>query len=192
MSLQQIFIFLAAYKYFFLFPAVVVEGPIITIIAGFLSSLGHLNLFIAYVLIVVGDIVGDAVYYAFGYYGRRGLIERWGRFLGVTIERIQRLEKHFAMHSGKTLIIGKLSHAVGGVVLVAAGIAKVPFWKFTWYNFISSLPKSLILLLIGFYFGQAYRQIDKYFGYATLSIFIAAVLAVSVYFFVKKFKNNIT
>lgn len=144
MLLQQIIFLLTAHKYLFLFPVVVVEGPIITVIAGFLSSLGPLNIFIAYAVVVVGDIVGDIMYYALGYYGRQRFINRWGRFLGITLERVERLEKHFEKHSGRTLIIGKLSHGVGAVVLVAAGIARVPFRKFVWYNFIPSLPKSLL------------------------------------------------
>ena len=84
------------------------------------------------------------MYYELGYYGRQRLINRWGHFLGITLERVERLEKHFEKHSGKTLIIGKLSHGVGAVVLVAAGIARVPFRKFIWDNFIHSLPKSLL------------------------------------------------
>lgn len=71
MSFQQIISLLTAYKYFFLFPIVVVEGPIITVIAGFLSSLGYLNIIIAYLVVVAGDIVGDSAYYAIGFYGRK-------------------------------------------------------------------------------------------------------------------------
>jgi len=99
MLLQQIILLLTAHKYLFLFPVVVVEGPIITVIAGFLSSLGFLNIFIAYAVIVVGDIVGDIMFYAIGYYGRQKFVNRWGRFLGITSERVERLEKHFEKHS---------------------------------------------------------------------------------------------
>jgi len=159
MLLQQIIFLLTAHKYLFLFPVVVVEGPIITVIAGFLSSLGLLNIFIAYAVVVVGDIAGDIMYYALGYYGKQRFINGWGRFLGITLERVERLEKHFEKHSGKTLVIGKLSHGVGAIVLVAAGIARMPFRKFVWYNFIPSLPKSLILLLIGYYSGESYIKV---------------------------------
>jgi len=191
MSFQEIIILLTAYKYFFLFPVVIVEGPIITVIAGFLSSLGILNIFIAYAVVVAGDIVGDSLYYSLGYYGRQEFIGRWGRFLWITPERVKHLEKHFKKHSGKTLMFGKLSHAIGGVVLVAAGASKMPFRKFIWYTFLPTLPKSLIFLLIGFYFGEAYRQIDGYFSYATLCIFFATILVAAVYFFSKKFKKKI-
>lgn len=186
MSFQQIIFLLTAYKYIFLFPVAVFEGPIITVIAGFLSSLGHLNVFIVYAVVVVADVVGDIVYYVLGYYGRQRFIERWGRFLGITMERVERLEKHFAQHSGKTLIIGKLSHAIGTVVLVAAGIANVPFWKFVWYNFIATLPKSLVILLIGFYFGKTYIKINTYLDYTAIGTIAITVIFIMIYFVMKK------
>jgi membrane-associated protein len=186
MVLQQIILLLTAHKYLFLFPVVVVEGPIITVIAGFLSSLGVFNIFIAYAVVVVGDIAGDVMYYAIGYYGRQRFVKRWGRFLGITLERVERLEKHFEKHTGKTLIIGKLSHGIGGVVLVAAGIARVPFRKFVWYNFIPTLPKSLILLLIGYYSGESYVRISSYLDYAAIGTTVAAVIFIVIYFMMRR------
>jgi len=186
MLLQQIILLLTAHKYLFLFPVVVVEGPIITVIAGFLSSLGFLNIFIAYAVIVVGDIVGDIMFYAIGYYGRQKFVNRWGRFLGITSERVERLEKHFEKHTGKTLIVVKLSQGIGAVVLVAAGIARVPFRKFVWYNFIPTLPKSLILILIGYYSGESYVKISSYLDYAAIGTVIAAVIFIVIYFMMRK------
>lgn len=190
MSFQKIIILLTAYKYFFLFPVAIVEGPIVTIIAGLLSSLGHLNVFIAYIVIVVADIVGDCIYYAFGYFGRQRFVERWGRFLGITAEHVKRLEAHFAKHSGKTLIIGKLTHAIGGVVLVTAGVAKVPFWRFVWYNFISTLPKSLILLLIGYYLGESYAKISTYLDYTAIGTVALTLIFITVYFVMRNMSKK--
>ena len=189
MSLSEISILLDNYKYLFLFPIVVIEGPIITVIAGLLVSLGHLNVFIAYPLIVFADVVGDSLYYIIGYYGRIKFIERWGRFLGITKERVKKLENLFVSHTGKTLAIGKLTHAAGAVVLVAAGVARVPYWQFVWYNFLPTIPKSLAFLLVGYYFGKAYQQIDNYFNDIVLVLFVIFVLAVIVYILIKRFRK---
>ena len=186
MSLQEIIILLIAHKYFFLFPFTVIEGPIITVIAGFLSSLDYFNIFIAYGIIVVGDVAGDCLYYMAGYYGGQKFVGRWGHFLGITQENIESLKEHFVKHSGKTLIIGKFTHAVGAVVLVAAGIAKMSLWKFIWYNFIATLPKSLILLLIGFYFGETYNKINQYLDYTAIGTIGLTILFIVIYIVVKK------
>lgn len=185
-SFSQIIQGLIYYKYWILFPIVIVEGPIITIISGFLSSLGYLNIFIVYGVVVFGDLAGDIIYYASGRWGRSWLLERWGRYIGITADRIRQMEKHFENHSGKTLIAGKLSHAVGGVILVTAGVAKVPFWKFVWFNFIATLPKTLVLLLIGFYFGRAYAEFSRYLSYTSFAMVALALLFAIIYLIMRK------
>jgi len=176
---------LLQYKYVFLFPAVVIEGPIITIVAGFLASLGFFNVFVVYGLAVTGDLTGDCIYYAIGRYGRTGLINKWGRYLGITVERVEKLENHFQHHRGKTLITGKIAHGVGAGILLAAGLAKMPFGEFLRFNFLATLPKSLILLLIGFYFGEAYARIYHYLDYVELGTIAVAIILVVIYFITK-------
>jgi membrane protein DedA with SNARE-associated domain len=189
MSLSEVVILLENYKYLFLFPIVVIEGPIITVIAGLLISLGRINMFISYPLIVFADVMGDSIYYAIGFYGRLGFIERWGRFFGITKERVVKIENHFTNHTGKTLITGKLTHFAGAVILVAAGVAKVPYWRFVWYNFLPTIPKSLALLLVGYYFGKAYQQIDSYFNEIGLVVFVILAAVLTVYILIKKFRK---
>lgn len=183
LSLDTAMQWLLHYRYLILFPIAIVEGPIITIIAGFLASLGYLNIFLAYGIIVIGDLTGDGLWYALGYFSRHRHIGRWGKLFGLTDERIQRLEKHFEKHSGKTLSLGKISHGIGTVFLVAAGAAKMPFWKFIYYNFWGTLVKSLFLILIGYYFGHALTKINSYLEFVA-DIFIAAGLLVALGLFV--------
>ena len=52
---------LSYYKYWLIFPIMVLEGPIITVISGFLVSLGTLNAFVAYPLLFFGDLLGAAL-----------------------------------------------------------------------------------------------------------------------------------
>ena len=191
LNLDNIVLWLLYYKYAILFPITIVEGPIITVIAGFLSSQGYLNILTVYGIVVAGDIVGDIIYYSIGRWGGRRFINHWGHFLHLGLGEITKLENHFAKHSGKTLIFGKLSHAIGAPILVAAGMAKIPLNKFIWFNFWPTLPKSLGLLIIGYYFGRAYQQIDRYIGYANLIIFSLAIAAIIIYFLFKRLKKNI-
>lgn len=172
---------LIQYKYVVLFPIVVVEGPIITIVAGFLSSLGYLSAPLVFAVAVVGDLAGDCLYYAIGRWGRRGFINKWGRYIGLNEERIEHLEKHFENHSGKTLAVGKLLHGIGTVFLSAAGAAEMPFLKFFWINFFATLPKSFILMIIGFYFGQAATKINSVFEWVALGTLGAGILILIVY-----------
>ncbi|MBU3901668.1 DedA family protein [Patescibacteria group bacterium] len=183
MSIDQIILWLANYKYFALFPLAVAEGPIITVIAGFLASLGHFNFWVAYLIIVVGDLAGDAVHYSLGRWGGRNFIDRWGKYLGVGPGQIETIEKQFDKRGDKLLFIGKMSHGVGGAFLIAAGLIKMPFIKFLFANFLATLIKSLLLLLLGFYFGQALSTINTYLERITLISIGLALFAVLIYFF---------
>ena len=181
----QIIALLLQYKYFILFPITILEGPIVTMISGMLSSpaFGYMSVFWVYPIVVIGDLVGDVITYAFGYYGRHGFIHRWGKYFGLNDERVQAVEDHFEKHPGKTLLIGKLTHAAGGPILFAAGMGNVPFWKFLWYNFIGTLPKSLVLMLLGYFFGHALDQINNGIGYVSGVVAVIAICMIGIYFY---------
>lgn len=190
LSLNQLVSWLATYKYFALFPLAVIEGPIITIIAGFFSSLGYINFFAAYGVIVVGDLIGDVGHYLIGRFGGRKFIDRWGRYLGVGEQQVESLEKQFVKRGDKLLFIGKMSHGVGGAFLVAAGIIKMPLGKFLSSNFLATLIKSMALLLVGFYFGRAFTLINTYLERVAIISAGTAVLLLIVYFFYFRKKQN--
>lgn len=194
LSQSDIFSLLLQYKYLILFPIIAIEGPIATVLAGFMASMGIMNFFVAYVVILAGDMAGDSLYFALGYWGREKLIRRWGKFLGITVEKTERLEKHFGKHIGKTIIIGKISHVFGVVILLAAGLAKIKFRDFFKFDFIATIPKSLILILTGYYFGKAAIQSIKSFDAVALQTFFVAILLIVIYFAIKKlagkFLNN--
>lgn len=177
---------LQTYGYTVFFPTTVFEGPIVTIVAGFLVSQGYLNAGIVYALAVLGDLVGDTLYYGIGKWGRTQFITRWGRYVGFTTQRLVSLENHFKEHSGKTLIFGKFLHGIGGGILVAAGAAHMPYGKFMWFNLIGTLPKVLVLLLVGFFFGKAYMQFSHYLDYTAWGILILVVVAIFFYTVVMK------
>ena len=104
---------------------------------------------------------------------------------------MEKLEDHFEKHRKKTLIFGKLSHAFGAPILVAAGIVKIPLAQFMWFNFLATIPKSLIFLTIGYYFGQAYVRLNKYLDYLSIALIVLAVLAIIIYYTYNRFKKKI-
>jgi membrane protein DedA with SNARE-associated domain len=169
-----------------LFPISIFEGPIITVITGSLTAIGIMDFWAAYAILSLGDIVGDAVYYALGFYGKAQIIKRFGKLLRFDISQVESLEKHFEDHGGKTLLAGKISHGIGGVFLVAAGAAKMNFWKFIGYNILGTLPKTLFLLLIGYYFGRAISRVRSAMDYFAVFAGIAFIAAILLYLYRSK------
>jgi membrane protein DedA with SNARE-associated domain len=175
-ALDTIVTILQAHGSIILLPLAIVEGPIVTVIGAFLASQGYLSLVAVYLVVVAADIIGDVLFYLLGRYGKPLLLDRWGHRIGITPDRLLRLEEHFDQHGGKTLLIAKVTHSLGFAALLAAGASRMPFGAFIWYNVIGTLPKSLFFLLVGYLLGYAYLQIDSYIvGYSLLVVVVAAI-----------------
>ncbi|MDP3997397.1 MAG: VTT domain-containing protein [Candidatus Andersenbacteria bacterium] len=158
---------LTQYGYPLVFILAFFEGPIVTIVSSFLAAQGYFTIVILYLLIVAADLTSDSFWYAVGYYGRIKVVERWGHYIGVTAPQIIALENFFERYSGRTLLTAKLTHVVGMPFLLAAGIAKMPYRPFLWFNALATFPKTLVFVIIGYLFGQAHSIIGKYLAYST-------------------------
>ncbi len=184
-SLEQIIELLIQYKYYILFPIMIIEGPIATVIAGFIVSVGVMNFIITYFVVIVGDTTGDIIYYIIGRWGREKFLERWGKYIGFPVEKVIPIEKHFEEHGAKTLFIGKMAQGIGGIFLVAAGLVKMPFLKFLSANLFATLAKSFGLLLLGYFFGQAINNINSILGVIS-AISIGIGIIVIFFFFYRQ------
>ena len=89
---SEIFKLLFTYSYLILFPLVVVEGPIVTIIAGFLVSLGFMDFIPTYLTIVSGDLVGDFVYYSAGRWWLNKTYKGVLNFFSIDMKIVRKLE----------------------------------------------------------------------------------------------------
>jgi membrane protein DedA with SNARE-associated domain len=186
MTVSTFLSWLLAYKYWALFPIAVIEGPIITVAAGFLITLGVFNPFLAYAVIVVGDTVGDMLHYCVGYFGGKRFIEKWGKYFGVSLNTIVPLEKTFADKGHSFFFWGKALHGIGGAFLIAAGLIRYPFGKFLVSNVLGTLVKSALLLVIGFYFGQFLEKINSSLNIVAVITIVLVPVAAVLYFFWRK------
>src|SRR5258708_40086249 len=114
------------YGYLVLFPIAVIEGPIISIISGFLISKHILAFIPVYFILLGGDITGDVLYYSLGRWGTRFLL-RWGHKIGLSRERIARVDRHFIKHGGKTLLFWKLTQTAGPPIFIPPRNLPIPF-----------------------------------------------------------------
>jgi len=189
-SLDKIIALLLHYRYFVLFPIAFVEGPIISVIAGFLIARGFFNFLFTYGLLVFADLAGDTFYYCLGRWGGRPFLRRWGRFFGLKNEKLESMENSFRDHSTKIIFLGK-TQSWGGLILFTAGETKMPFLKFIWLNLIATVPKSLLFLAVGYYFGEAYVLIEKYIKYGGIAMTVITI-AIIIYFILKNKKRKTT
>jgi membrane protein DedA with SNARE-associated domain len=186
LNVQGILELMTQYGYAILFPVSILEGPIVATLAGFLVSLGKLDPFIVFGILLCGDIVGDTIYYFLGRVFRREKVPRWLSFLGITEHNVHIFESYFKKHDWKIILLAK-TQAVGSVILFTAGFARMPYRKFILLNIAGSIPKIILFEGIGFYFGEAYHQLNTYFGYAAWISLGTAVVLLGGYFLFKRY-----
>lgn len=157
-------------RYGILFLLVAMEGPLITMVAGFLGSSHLINLYLAYFVIIVADVVSDMAYFGFGWWGGRKLENKYTSITKLDSSRLHKMQSFFLRHPKKAIVIGKLTHVVGVPILVMAGISRVKFWTFVFYDTAATIPKSLFFLVVGYYFGYASDVINRDLKYGTLIV----------------------
>ncbi len=187
MNLADTLHILIRFGYPLIFAITIFEGPIITVVSSFLASLGYFNVYIVYMVVVSADLTGDILWYLVGYFGRKHFIERYGHYIGITTERIAKLESHFLSHAGKTIFLAKITHAIGLPFIIAAGMARVRFKTFFSYSLLATLPKSLIFVFLGYYTGTSYQKINTVLKDFTIAIIMLVVAFGILYYFHRKY-----
>ena len=184
-NFQQVLSWVLTHGYFFLFLVMCVEGPITTAAAGFGAALGYFNPWAILVLSILGDLVPDAIYYFIGYIGRFTIIEKVGFRLGLTQARIDRLEDKLRKHYGKSMVALKLTPVIPTFGFMLVGYLRLSFVKFMEFSAAVTLPKSIIFLILGYFFGRLYN-INQYLHYAEVMFPLAGIAILLIYITYKK------
>lgn len=140
----------------------VLEGPIITVLAGWAAAQGLLPLWPLAVVLVLADLIGDLAFYALGRQGAAWVPQPLRDRLGLHPERLDGVARRFHTRGGRILIMGKLTHSAGALILTAAGAARMPLRPFVVYNLMATVPKSLIFLALGHIAGHAWERIGTW------------------------------
>lgn len=174
---QYIFEFLKHYGYFAILPLMIIEGPMVTIAAAMLASLGAFSWPLVLLFSIAGDMIGDMLLYGAGYKWGIGFVHNVGKYMGITEKLVLRMEKYFEKHGGKTIFAVKSTTGLCWATFVAAGIVKMNFKKFVTYSFYGGVVWSGFLVAMGYFYGYLWREIKQYISWVGWAIF--AVAAVS-------------
>jgi membrane protein DedA with SNARE-associated domain len=133
-------------------------SEIIMPFAGYLVSLGHFSLIGAATAGALGCNVGSTIAYVIAAHGGRSAFERWGGYVLVRHEELERAERFFARHGAITVFIGRLLPVIRTFISFPAGLARMPMLKFQVYSFIGSWPWCLALAYVGVVLGARWNS----------------------------------
>lgn len=117
--------------------------------AGFNVALGHYSLLEATFFGVLGNLVGSWIAYGIGYYGRIELLEKHGRKLHVKPQQLQSADRFFARYGAASVLIARVLPIVRTFISLPAGVARMPFWRFSTLTVIGCIPWVFLLTFVG-------------------------------------------
>jgi membrane protein DedA with SNARE-associated domain len=161
-----------------------VPSEVIQLFAGYLVSLHRMSLFAAVSAGVLGNVLGSWISWSVGYYGGRPFIERYGRYIHVTPARLALAERWFERHGEVTVLVGRCVPLIRTFISLPAGVARMPFWRFTLFTIIGCVPWVLGLTLLGVQVGPAWERWRHRLEYLDYIVAAAIVVAI-VYLFVR-------
>ena len=180
MTLASIIAWFTLYKYPILFLIAIVEGPVVMTMSGLMLRLGYASFWPLYLTLMAGDLVADVLWYAIGYYVAHPFARRFGHYFGITEELLDKTADVFHRHPNKILLLSKITMGFGFaiVVLMTAGMVKIPFKKFISFNAIGQFAWTAILISIGYFFGNLYLTINKDLQVVSAIAFVVIILLV--------------
>jgi membrane protein DedA with SNARE-associated domain len=157
-----------------------IPSEVIQLFAGYLVSIHRMSLFEAVSAGVLGNVLGSWISWSVGYWGGRPFIQRYGHLVHVTPERLARSERWFDERGEITVLVGRCLPLVRTFISLPAGIARMPFWRFTLFTVIGCVPWVLGLTLIGVKVGPAWERWRHRFEYLDYLVVAGLVIAIAI------------
>jgi len=150
--------------------------------AGFLIAEGKFTFLGVIFFSTLGSITGSLISYYIGAWGGKPLIERYGKYILVTHEDLEKTERFFAKRGELTIFISRFIPVIRHLISIPAGIAKMNLLKFSIYTVIGAGMWNTILTVIGFYLKENWQKIMQFSH--VVDIFVVIILAGVVGYFI--------
>jgi membrane protein DedA with SNARE-associated domain len=146
--------------------------------AGFKVDDGTLTLFGVVAAGVLGNLVGSWIAYAIGYYGRLELVERH-RVFHTNRRYLEWADDWFNRHGDATVFFSRMLPIIRTFISLPAGIARMPFWRFTWLTLAGCIPWVLALALIGKQVGSKWHDWKDHLQYLDYAVVAGIVVLIA-------------
>jgi membrane protein DedA with SNARE-associated domain len=157
--------------------------------AGFNVARGEYSLFAATAVGSVANLVGSWIAYAIGYYGRVDLLEKHGRKLHIKPKHLAMADRWFERHGDATVFFTRMLPIIRTFISLPAGVARMPFWRFSLLTLLGCVPWVLMLTWIGFAAGERWEQWKDSLHYVDYAVAAAIVIGV-IYLLVRNRRSR--
>ena len=160
-----------------------VPGETVLILGAVYAATGRLNIVLVALLAFCGALIGDNIGFAIGHFGGRRLAERYGRYVFLTPERLDKATDFFERHGGKVIVIARFVEGLRQANGIIAGTSGMHWRRFLLFNAIGAALWVGVWVTIGYVSGSHIDSIyatairyDAYVG-ATVVVLLIAYIA---------------
>lgn len=164
-------------------------SELIMIPVGMSASQGGMNVYVAVIFGITGNISGAIFSYYFASFVGHPLLIRIGKYFFVRPETIIKMENFFKDHGPISVFFGRLLPGFRHFISLAAGIAKMDLKKFFLYTSTGSAIWTSILAGLGFFIGENQETIKSFLHQVVITCVLICILSITIYIFVKRKKN---
>ena len=165
-----------------------VPSEAIMLFAGFSVSKGELTMFEIIAAGVLGNLVGSWIAYAVGYYGRLDLLEK-NKLIHLNPKHLKWADDWFAKYGTWAVLFSRMLPIVRTFISLPAGVARMPFWRFTVLTVIGCVPWVTALAFLGKGVGSNWEEWRHNLAYLDYVV-AAAIVAGLVYWYVRRRRRN--
>lgn len=168
-----------SWNYLVISVAVVLEGPIATMLGGVWASAGRVNFAAILIVAILAGALADTFWYYLGYFGRTKVVERWGRLLHLDANTLSKVETVlFGDDAGRVLFTTKLANVLIIPTLIAAGMAQMGWRRVIRSTIVPQVVWSVGMSLIGFWAADSFARMSQQVEH--LGWIVGGVLAILI------------
>ncbi len=166
-----------------------IPSEIVMIPAGYLAANGEMNIYIVLFMGIFGSLAGAVFNYYLALKYGRPFLSKYGKYIFFNEQTQKKIDDFFLKHGHISTFSGRLIPGVRHLISIPAGLARMNFFKFTFYTTLGAGIWVTILTLLGYFIGQNQELIHKYLALTLNSVLILLALYITFQIY-KKFKKN--
>ncbi|MEJ7824129.1 MAG: DedA family protein [Solirubrobacteraceae bacterium] len=156
--------------------------------AGFNVSEGQYSLLAVTLVGTFANLFGSWIAYAVGYYGRVDILEKHGRKLHIKPHHLTAADGYFERHGDATVFFTRMMPIIRTFISLPAGVARMPFWRFSVLTFLGCLPWVFALTFIGQQVGVKWEDWKDSLHYVDYAV--AALIVIGVIYLVVRYRRG--
>jgi membrane protein DedA with SNARE-associated domain len=157
-----------------------VPGETVLIVSAIYAGTGRLNVWLVAFIAFVAALLGDNVGFAIGHFGGRPLAERYGKYIFLTPERLDKAAGFFDRHGGKVIVIARFVEGLRQANGIIAGITGMHWTRFIPFNALGAALWVGVWVSIGYFSGDhinsIYKAATRYQAYFAIAVGLAILV----------------